>query len=209
MGERVVVVKNLTVLILLLLLPMVGLGTAEASPPNWGGKYAPGSRHSDLLNRQHVDLAVRISTSNTALAEQFARAMEFWTRVLDLQWHEVDTDNCAVQLVDGTPSLFDFCLCLSAKAQLPDRSDFQGWIAFNPRLKLNRIEMFLDSVHEIGHLLGLPHNPSDSSVMFAFELDQAASLDAADLATLAARHELRPHISGEKGVVKNVRVVAP
>jgi hypothetical protein len=41
--------------------------------------------------------------------------------------------------------------------------------------------MFLTSVHEIGHLPGLPHNPSGSSVMFYLELDDAVLLDAADL----------------------------
>jgi hypothetical protein len=148
-----------------------------------------------------MDLAVRMSTSSALLKEQFAKAMDFWTGVLDLEWHEVDSEDCAIQLVDGTPALFGFCSCLSAKSQFPDRTDFQGWIAFNPRLKLTRRDMFLDSVHEIGHLLGLPHNPSDSSVMFYFGLDKAASLDAADLDTLAARHQLRPGIS--------VRVIVP
>jgi len=152
-----------------------------------------------------MDLAVRISTSNTILAQQFARAMQFWTEVLDVEWHEVDTQDCAIQLVDGTPALFDFCMCMSAKSQFPDRPAFQGWIAFNPRLKLTEHEMFLDSVHEIGHLLGLTHNPNDSSVMFYFGVDKAALLDAADLNALAAQHQLRPR----KGGMKEVRVIVP
>ncbi len=149
---------------------------------------------------------MRISTSNPILAEQFESAMEFWSGVLDLDWHEVDSDDCAIQLVDGTPSVFDFCSCLSARSQLPDRPAFQGWIAFNPRLKLTRQEMFLDAVHEIGHLFGLTHNPNDSSVMFAFELDKAALLDAVDLAALASRHQLRPDLAFTKG---GVRVTVP
>jgi hypothetical protein len=152
-----------------------------------------------------MDLAVRISTSNADLAQQFARAMDFWTEVLDLDWHETGTEDCAIQLVDGTPSLFDFCACMSARSQLPDREDFEGWIAFNPRLKLTKQQMFVDSVHEIGHLLGLPHNPSDTSVMFSFGDDKAASLNAADLDNLAARHKLRSSIAMERGV----RVVVP
>jgi hypothetical protein len=195
--------------ILLFFLPLTGFGVAKASPPNWSGSYAPCSRHADLLNRQHVDLAVRISTSNTVLAQQFAKAMEFWTGVLDLEWHEVNSQDCAIQVVDGTPALFDFCMCMSAKSQLPDRPAFQGWIAFNPRLNLTPNEMFLDSVHEIGHLLGLPHNPSDSSVMFSLGVDKPASLNAADLETLAAQHQLRPYISLRKGGLKEIRVIVP
>jgi len=170
-------------------------GITSASTPNWSGRYAPCNRHGDLLSRQHVDLAVRISTSNTALAEQFARALDFWTGVLDLDWHPVDSEDCAIQLVDGTPALFDFSVGLSAKAQFPDRPAFQGWVAFNPRLNLTKEEMFLDSVHEIGHLLGLEHNPEDTSVMFYSEGDKAPSLNTADLEALAERHQLRPHLA--------------
>jgi hypothetical protein len=158
------------------------------------------------LNWRHVDLGVRISTANPLLARQFASAMEFWTGVLDLEWHAVDSPDCALQLVDGPPALFNSCACLSARSQLPDRPDFQGWIAFNPRFKLSARQMFLDSVHEIGHLLGLPHNSNDRSVMFAFELDQAPSLDSSDLDALAAHHQLRPEIATH---LNAVRVIAP
>jgi hypothetical protein len=199
-------VKTLTVFVFLL--PLTGFGIAEASPPNWSGRYAPCDRHAELLNQDNVDLAVRISTTNTVLAQQFAKAMDFWTGVLDLGWHAVDSEECSMQLVDGTPALFDWCTCMSARSQFPDRSGFEGWIAFNPRLKLTKQEMFLDSVHEIGHLLGLPHNPSESSVMYSFGLDKAAALDAADLDALAARHKLRSALL-KKGSVTQVRVVAP
>lgn len=184
---------------------MAGLSMAETTPANWGGRYAPCDSHSFILSRQHLDLPVRISTSNAELAQQFENAMRFWARVLDLDWHREDSEGCAIQLVDGTPSLFDFCSCLSARSQLPDRPAFQGWIAFNPLLKLTRQEMFLDSVHEIGHVLGLPHNPNNSSVMFAFELGKAVMLDAVDLENLAARHQLRADVV----MGKSLRVTVP
>lgn len=192
-----------TLAVLLLLLPAAGYGVSEAASANWSGRYSPCNRHADLLSSQHVDLGVRILTSNPMLAEQFARAMEFWSGVLDIDWHEESSDDCAIQVVDGTPSLFDFCLCLSARAQSPDQPAFQGWVAFNPRMKLSREEMYLDSVHEIGHLLGLQHNPNDSSVMFYFGLGKMVSLDAHDLRSLASRHQLRASIAPV------VRVVAP
>jgi hypothetical protein len=54
--------------------------------------------------------------------------------------------------------------------------------------------MFRDSVHEIGHLFGLQHNPSVSSVMFFDDFGQSSSLDFADLRALAAMHKLRTSI---------------
>jgi hypothetical protein len=199
--------------LLTLLLAMVSLGIAEPiasnpAAPNWGGQYAPCLRHADLLDSGHVNLGVRISTTNNVLAHQFERAMQFWSEVLDLDWHQVNSTDCALQLVDGTPSIFNWCACISARSQLPDRPAFEGWIAFNPRQKLSKQEMFLDSVHEIGHILGLAHNPSDSSVMYFFGVDKTASLDTADLNALASKHTLRPGIFANSAV-KNIPVIAP
>jgi hypothetical protein len=192
--------------VLFFILPWAGFGgSTQNSPANWTGKYAPCNRHADLLNTDHVNLAVRFSTANVLLAQQFERAMDFWAGVLDIEWHQVDSEDCAIQLVDGTPSLFDFCACVSARSQFPDREDFQGWIAFNPRFRLTKHEMFLDSVHEIGHLLGLAHNPSSSSVMFYFGLDKSPLLDTVDLDALALRHRLRAQTAS----TKDVRVVEP
>jgi hypothetical protein len=192
--------------LLICILPLTGFG--QTSPSNWTGKYAPCNRHTDLLSPERMNLAVRISTSDTILAEQFERALDFWTGVLDLEWHEVDSEECSIQLLDGTPSLFDWCTCLSARSQFPDRAKFQGWIAFNPRVKLTKQEMFLDSVHEIGHLLGLAHNANESSVMYSSELAKSTTLDAIDLDALAARHKLRPEFL-HKGGMARVRVVEP
>jgi len=188
-----------------------GFGIAGASPPNWTGDYPPCDRHSDLLNPEHVDLGVRISTANTALARQFVRAMDFWARVLDVEWHEADSRDCSIQLIDGTPELFDAAggrSIVAARSQFPDRRSFQGLIAFNPCLNQTEREMFVVSVHEIGHLLGLPHNPNGSSVMFFLLLDDSVFLDAADLNALASRHRLRAGMPGNVDLAA-IRVPAP
>ena len=171
----------------------MSLGTARAAS-NWTGPYAPCMLHGDLLNRGHVDLSVRIATANLILARQFRSAMDFWSEVLDIGWHEVVSEDCSIQLVDGTPEVFLFgggCSCAVARSQFPDEEDFQGWVAFNPTMESTPEEMFRDAVHEIGHLFGLHHNPHVASVMFFSDFGQAVSLDKADLKALAAQHKLR------------------
>jgi Matrixin len=176
-------------LISLLLLASLGVAKGE-SPANWSANYPPCDRHSELLSPKHMDLGVRVATANQVLAEQFRRAMDSWAKILDLDWHEDDTRNCSIELVDGDRELFQLS-AMAARSQFPDRLDFQGWIAFNPRQRLSEFELYQISLHEIGHVLGLQHSSNAASVMYSFDLEDQDWLDPTDLAALAAHHKLR------------------
>jgi Matrixin len=175
-------------LVLLCLLVCFSVAQGE-TPANWSANYPPCNRHSELLKRGHMDLGVRLATANAALADQFRRALDSWARIIDLDWHEEDTQDCSIELVDGDRALFE--QHMAARSQLPDRPDFQGWIAFNPGESLTGTELYRISVHEIGHMLGLRHSSNDISVMFGLDLDGLDWLDPADLSALASRHKLR------------------
>ena len=139
-----------------------------------------------------MNLGVRVATTNPVLAEEFRSAMNFWAKVLDLEWHEENTQNCSIEVVDGERWLFEpEPENMAARSQFPDRRDFQGWIAFNPAVTLSRTESYRVSVHESGHMLGLRHSTNIKSLMYGFDLDDSQTLDPADLASLADRHKLR------------------
>ena len=158
-------------------------------PGTWTGPYAPCDGHAEVLKREPMNLGVRFSTSDPKLTAEFARAMSFWAGILEMNWHEEDSRACAIQVVDGDPGLFGPAEV--ARAQFPEAPGFQGWIAFNPRASLPANDLYLTAVHELGHLLGLPHSSSGSSVMYFLALEGPVFLDSADLAALAARHRLR------------------
>jgi hypothetical protein len=170
---------------------LVGFGVAQAeTPANWSANRPPCNQHSELLKQGHMDLGVRVATTNPLLAEQFRRAMDSWAKILDLDWHEDDTENCSIQLFDGDRGLFQ-PVAVAARSQLPDRNDFQGWIAFNPAQTLSEPDLYRISVHEIGHVLGLQHSSSAMSVMYFLDLEGLEWLDPTDLAALARHHKLR------------------
>jgi len=137
-----------------------------------------------------MDLGVRVATANPVLAREFRRAMDTWARVLDLDWHEDDTPNCSIQVVDGERQLFQ-PPAIAARSQFPDRLNFDGWIAFNPGQTLSPMELYQISLHEIGHMLGLQHSSNANSVMYSFNLEGQEWLDLTDLTALAAHHKLR------------------
>ena len=162
---------------------------AGERPGTWTGPYPQCDGHAEVLKRETMSLGVRFSTSNPKLTAEFAHAMSFWAGILEMNWHEVDSRACAIQVVDGDLGLFGSAGV--ARAQFPGTPAFQGWIAFNPRVSLPANELFFIAVHELGHLLGLPHSSNASSVMYFLALDGPVFLDSSDLAALAARHRLR------------------
>lgn len=168
-------------------------GRAEPVPlANWTANYPSCDRHSELLKHGRMSLGVRLGTSNQLLARQFKLALDFWATIVDLDWHEDDTQNCSMELVDGKRELFEpEPDNMAARSQFPNRRDFRGWIVFNPAVPLTQAEMYRISVHEIGHMLGLLHSSNILSLMYGLDLECSETLDAADLASLAAHHKLR------------------
>ncbi|HMF78678.1 MAG TPA: hypothetical protein VK604_23680, partial [Bryobacteraceae bacterium] len=101
-------------------LPVSSAGQRAA---NWYGDFSPCGRRFELLKRQSMRLGVKISTSNPELAREFRSAMNFWARVLDMDWHEDPSSSCALQLVDGSPEILKTSIV--ARAQFIEWDNFQ------------------------------------------------------------------------------------
>lgn len=163
--------------------------TVNAQTVNWTGNYAPCTRHSELLKYGFMSIGVRFSTSSHAIEREFKKAMDFWSGIIEMDWHEDDSSTCAINVVDGTPEILKNSVI--ARSQFPEWGNFRGWIAFDPSAPLSRFEIYVTAVHEIGHMLGLQHNPSASSIMYFLDLEGPEVLDRKDLLSLSEHHQLR------------------
>jgi len=140
------------------------------------------SNHAALLDTGHLSLRIRFDSRNPLINREFKRAIVFWARVLDLEWHEDSKSTCTIQVVDDPKTLENVLA----------RSDLgTGTISVNPNYDLSAPEWYATAIHEIGHLLGLPHNPSAHSVMFYIDIRGDEVLDASDIATLSSHHRMR------------------
>ena len=177
-------------LALLLLLPFVSL----AQRTNWTASYKPCLNSTELRKTEHMSIGIRYDISDRIVIQQFHHAFDFWAKLLDADFHDEQSTSCAIAIVDATDTVLLHNGTIVARAQLPDRLNFQGWIAVDPRASsyLADDEATAIWIHEIGHLLGLKHNPSPTSIMFAIDVDGSNKLDSQDLRAIASEHALRP-----------------
>jgi hypothetical protein len=176
-------------LALLLLLPFASLGQQA----NWTGPYRPCLNSIELRKAGHMSIGVRYDISDPVIIQQFHRAIDFWAKLLDADFHDDQSTSCAIAIVEGSDAVLQHRGTIVARAQLPDRLNFHGWIAVDPmaRTYLADDEATAIWIHEIGHLLGLKHNPSPGSIMFCVDVDGSSRLDSQDLHAIASQHALR------------------
>jgi hypothetical protein len=169
--------------------------TADAQPRrNWTSGDAACARYNDLRNRVLGNIGVKIDTSEP-WAAGFRRAISFWNRVLAVNFHEESNlGACVVRVIEGDRSILHDGIV--ARAQIPEWRDFRGKIAVRPDManQLRSTDIYGIAVHELGHLLGLRHNPRPESVMYFLDVNGDEVLDINDLVALSRHHQVRPSI---------------
>lgn len=161
---------------------------------NWTSADAPCAKYDDLRKTDLGDIGVKIDAVSP-WADTFRRAISFWNTVLDANFHEqTDLNACAVRIINGSDELLEGNII--ARSQFPTRDKFRGMIAVWPNAasSLSFDEMYATAIHELGHILGLVHNPNPCSVMYHVDVDGTAVLDSKDTGELLKHHKLRPNI---------------
>jgi hypothetical protein len=161
-------------------------------PLNWDSPDAPCAQYDNLRSRVLGNIGVKIDV-NRPWANAFRRALQFWNSVLVVNFHEERSlDTCGIRIVNGGRDILNHGIL--ARSQLIGRGNFRGKIAVSPgsAKEMNSAAIYAAAVHELGHMLGLKHNPSSRSIMYFFSVDGDEYLDRGDILELSAYHELRP-----------------
>src|SRR5271163_3839478 len=141
------------------------IAPSSARKVNWSTRDKPCANYNDLKKYALGDIGVKIDVSDPAWAAAFRRALVFWNKVLDVNFHEEKNINaCALRITDGPLEMFGGGF--TAFAQFADLDGFEAKIVVLPQVPLRPAGKFVNAVHEIGHIVDLKHNPDPVSVMY-------------------------------------------
>ena len=166
------------------------------SPPsspvavNWSSPDQPCGKFNDLKKYALGDIGVKIDVSDPAWAAAFRRALVFWNKILDANFHEEKNINaCALRITDGPLAMFEGGY--TAFAQSADLDGFEAKIVVLPQAPFSPAATFVNAVHEIGHVVDLRHNPDSRSVMYFDIANPSKKREVANAMQYRISHTLR------------------
>jgi hypothetical protein len=119
--------------------------------------------YGKLKNRDHIEIGVRIDTNNPTVVKAATEALNFWAGVIDLSWHRVYDDSCAIEFQPHAWQAGSSFRTVGG-TKLPWKASFNG-VVFFQYLQTN-YDLAACFKHEMGHMLGLEHNLAQDSLMY-------------------------------------------
>src|SRR5438874_3930690 len=110
----------------------------------------------ELLKDDHMNVGVRFDSRNPEVLREFKHALNFWSKILDMEWHEDSKSTCSIDLINGTPDGTAEIFMHGKAVGRAIRSS--GIVAIDDRYQLAASEWYGVAVHELGQLFGLQHN---------------------------------------------------
>jgi hypothetical protein len=77
-------------------------------------------------------VGVRYDISDRLIIQQFHRAFNFWSTLLDAEFYDEPSASCTIAIVEGSKAVLNKTNIV-ARAQFPVRSWFHGWVAVDSK----------------------------------------------------------------------------
>ena len=164
----------------------------------------PCRNYNELRNTGHMSIGVLLLIENQRMRAATGEALNRWSRLIDMEWHEDRTSTCALTIVEAPEAGFKYysgdrlianIAPRTARAQLPQNAGtFKGIIFVNTArlLSLDKYWMADAVQHEIGHLLGYnSHSDNPRSIMYWNVTGDNQKLQKEDLKVIGRYHKRR------------------
>lgn len=147
---------------------------------------SPCHNSNELLKAGPMQIGVRFRSMTPETTLNAARALDYWSSVLDMKWYEDESDSCAIDLEPHQWSHKGDSFTIG-EASIGGLDGFDGVLLYSSRPKEATTALF---IHELGHIFGLKHSKDESSVMYWLSGDDRLTLSDGDKQALCRRHTL-------------------
>lgn len=152
-----------------------------------------------LLSPGPLHVRVRFADVTPEIQDATLVALKYWSGILDMDYR-VDDDirTCNLQVVMYNNCQYPQIMAVSTQPGVSRY--FDAMIRVNPYSAIHAHGRMLVQMisHECGHTFGLGHSTDTQSIMYPILPQAGDTLDAADIAALAARHTMRQPLTASK-----------
>jgi Matrixin len=150
--------------------------------------------YKQLLSHEPMNIGVRFDTRDPHVVAIFEAELDRLAETVALTWRVDQSHNCALEVRElplRKRKANRQGYIQSGGAHIGGTRNFDGRLYYHPALA-HQPDLPESFRHELGHLMGLQHNPSVDSIMYWLTFSgRGTEFDQRDLAALSQRHKLR------------------